>query len=61
MNDYKMLDYEQWLDWLDNNAKDYDVYDCGNTKDIVVYTVGYHHVVLEFDADSGELISISVK
>ena len=63
MENYKMPNYEQWLDWLDKkhhgNYRLYEYSDNPVYKDIIVYAPGYHDAILAFDKN-GELEYISV-
>ena len=59
MEDYKMPNHEQWIDWLEKNNKDYYVdKDSGWVcENIVIRGDGCSSIVLEF-ADNGEFYDI---
>ena len=59
MENYKMPNHEQWLDWLEKNHKDYYVdKDSGWVcKDIVIRGEAWSNIVLQF-ADNGEFYDI---
>lgn len=59
MEEYKMPNHEQWLDWLEKNNKDYYVdKDSGWVcKDIVIRGDDGSNIVLQF-ADNRELYDI---
>lgn len=60
MEDYKMPNFEQWLDWLDKNNMYYrtEEYKSGVRDIIIGHGDYYHESVLEFDTD-GNLYYIS--
>ena len=60
MEDYKMPNFEQWLDWLDkNHGGNYKVNEYYGCNEIVVDAPGYHNVELHFNEDE-ELIGLGV-
>lgn len=61
MEEYKMPNHEQWLDWLKKNNHDYCVDQDSHwvCKDIIIYGDGCSNIVLEF-ADNGEFYDMYI-
>ena len=61
MEDYKMPNHEQWIDWLGKHYHNYylDKYSKDKYKEIVIHGTEHHDVVLSFN-DDGELIAVDV-
>ena len=61
MEEYKMPNHEQWLDWLKKNNHDYYVDQDSHwvCKDIIICGDGCSNIVLEF-ADNGEFYDMYI-